>query len=62
MNILEIKNNEQEENIKKLWTTFFNTIGIKERRNKRCQMNFMPKKYWKYIIEMEGAYEKSNNR
>lgn len=62
MNILEIKNNEQEENIKKLWTTFFNTIGIKERRNKRCQMNFMPKKYWKYMTEMSEKYEKSNNR
>ena len=59
---LEIKNNEQEENIKKLWTTFFNTIGIKERRNKRCQMNFMPKKYWKYMTEMSEKYEKSNNR
>lgn len=53
---------EKEKEVENLWTTFFNTIGIKERKNNRCQMNFMPKKYWKYIIEMEGAYEKSNNR
>ena len=38
----------EEENIEKLWKTFFNTIGIK-----KVQMNFMPKKYWDYIIEME---------
>ena len=43
----------EEENIEKLWKTFFNTIGIKERENKKVQMNFMPKKYWDYIIEME---------
>ena len=53
---------EKEKEVENLWVTFFNTIGIKERKNTRCQMNFMPKKYWKYIIEMEGAYEKSNNR
>ena len=40
----------------------FKTIGIESRKNRRCQMNFMPKKYWKYIIEMEDAYEKDNNR
>ena len=53
---------EKEKEVENLWVTFFNTIGIKERKNTRCQMNFMPKKYWKYIIEMEGAYEKGNNR
>lgn len=36
-----------------LWKTFFNTISIKERTNLKCQMNFMPKKYWNNIIEME---------
>ena len=44
----------------KLWKEFFNTIGIKERQNLKCQMNFMPKKYWKNIIEMENNYEESN--
>lgn len=32
---------------------FFKTIGINERKNKKVQINFMPKKYWEYIIEME---------
>ena len=35
-----------------LWKDFYKTIGIESRKNDRCRMNFMPKKYWKYIIEM----------
>ena len=35
-----------------LWKTFYNTIGIKERKNDRCRQNFMPKRYWKHITEM----------
>ena len=48
---LDINNKENE--IEDLWKTFFKTVAIKERTNKRCQMNFMPKKYWNNIIEME---------
>ena len=36
-----------------LWKTFFKTIAIKERENKKCQMNHLPKKFWKNMIEME---------
>ena len=43
-----------------LWCAFYDTIGIKERKNIRCQMNFMPKKYWSNIIEMRNQNEKSN--
>ena len=43
----------KEENFDVLWKTFFDTIGIKERENKRCQTNNMPKKYWQYMVEME---------
>ena len=35
-----------------LWKTFFNTIAIKERTNKKLQMQFMPKKYWEDLIEV----------
>lgn len=51
-----------ENDIKNLWQEFYNTIAIKERENEKCRMNFMPKKYWKYIIEMSDELEKSNNR
>ena len=43
-----------------LWIVFFKTIGIKSRENKRCQMSFMPKKYWQNIVEMESIYEECN--
>lgn len=43
-----------------LWKTFFNTIAIKERKNLKTQMNFMPKKYWKYIIEMSDKNENNS--
>ena len=51
---LNLKFSNDEEMYEDLWKTFFNTIGIKERENKKCQMNFMPKKYWNNIIEMEN--------
>lgn len=36
-----------------LWKTFHKHIAIKERINPRLQRSFMPKKYWKYLIEMD---------
>ena len=44
---------DNEDSIEDLWKTFYKTIGIKERENKRCRQNFMPKKYWKNMLEME---------
>lgn len=43
---------KDEKQIEELWKVFYKTIGIKERKNERCRMNFMPKKYWKYITEV----------
>lgn len=53
---LMVSNNELE--IEKLWKNFYQTIGIKERKNDKCRMNFMPKKYWQYILEVSD--EKSS--
>ena len=57
---LNLELSKNEKNVENLWCCFFKTIAIKERENKKCQMNFMPKKYWKNIIEMEEEYEKDN--
>lgn len=43
-----------EENFENLWQIFYKTIGIESRKNDRCRMNFMPKKYWKYILEVRN--------
>lgn len=42
---------ENEQKYQELWKLFFNTISIKERNNPKCQRQFMPKKYWKDLIE-----------
>ena len=44
---------EEEKLYQELWKTFFKTIAIKERTNPRLQMQFMPKKYWQDLVEME---------
>ena len=49
---LDLIFSDEELEMEKLWKTFFDTIAIQERENKNCQRNFMPKKYWKYLIEM----------
>lgn len=49
------KISEEEKKFQTLWKTFFNTISIKERTNSRLQMQYMPKKYWKDIIEMSDT-------
>lgn len=48
---LKIKENKYEN----LWKCFYKNINIKERKNLRCQRNFMPKKYWKNILEVEES-------
>ena len=42
---------EEEQKYQQLWKLFFKTIAIQERKNARCQMQFMPKKYWQDLIE-----------
>ena len=42
---------EEEQKYQELWKLFFKTIAISERKNPRCQMQYMPKKYWKDLIE-----------
>lgn len=43
---------EKEKKYQELWSAFFKTIAIKERTNSRLQMQYMPKKYWKDLVEL----------
>ncbi len=36
----------------KMWQDFYKTVAISERRNEKCRRNFMPKKYWPYLLEV----------
>ncbi len=42
---------EEELYYQNLWKTFYNSIGIKERKNSKLRMQFMPKKYWQDLVE-----------
>ncbi len=42
----------EEEGYMDLWRTFFDAVSIEGRKNPRCQRNFMPKKYWRDLIEI----------
>lgn len=50
--LLNLNPSKTEKETEILWQEFYKTIGIKERKNDRCRMNFMPKKYWKNILEV----------
>ncbi|MFW6294603.1 MAG: DUF4130 domain-containing protein, partial [Halanaerobium sp.] len=41
-----------------LWKSFFSAVSIKNRLNPKLQRQFMPKKYWKYLIEKPGSSNK----
>lgn len=42
-----------EEDFRRLWKMYFETIAIKERTNPRCQKTLMPVRYWKNLTEMK---------
>lgn len=45
------KHSENEKEYQKLWKEFYNTTQIEERKNERCRMTHMPKKYWRHMTE-----------
>lgn len=42
----------EDEEYEDLWKMYFKEIAIESRENKKSQMGYMPKKYWKNIVEM----------
>lgn len=43
----------EEEHYRNLWRGYYKHMAIEERRNPAVRQNFMPKKYWKYLTEMD---------
>ena len=51
---LEIpKVSEEEKLYQEMWKAFFKTIAIKERTNPKLQAGYMPRRYWKDLIEID---------
>lgn len=40
-----------------LWTSFYDSIAIKERKNLKCQMSHMPKRFWRNLTEKNTFYK-----
>jgi len=40
-----------EKLFQKLWKSYFDTINIKERKNIKVHMQFLPKRFWKFLPE-----------
>ncbi len=41
----------QEIDFQKLWTTYYNNVNIKARKNTKLHVQHLPKRYWKYLTE-----------
>lgn len=44
---------DQEKLYQQMWKDYFKTMAIKERINTKLQIQHMPKRYWKYLTEMQ---------
>jgi len=42
---------QDEKLFQQLWQNYYDSINIKERKNLKVQMQFMPKRLWKYLPE-----------
>ncbi len=49
-----MKTESYQDEFTKLWSTFFETIGIKERENARCQRNMFPIWMRKHAVEFQN--------
>lgn len=49
---IEVTTSDEELLWQNLWKTFYKTLSIKERENKKNRMNHMPKRYWSNLVEV----------
>lgn len=51
MKKLELEYSGEEFLYQELWQEFFDTIAVKKRKNLKLQKQYMPVRYWKYLVE-----------
>lgn len=49
----EEKLSDEEASFQEMWKEYFKSITIKERINLKLQRQHMPRRYWKYLTEMQ---------
>ena len=42
-----------------MWTTYYQSMTIEERRNMKLHRQFMPRRFWKYLPEKQGFFDKT---
>jgi len=47
----DLEVSKKEAGFQAMWRTYVEHISIEARKNPKCQMNHMPKKYWKFLTE-----------
>jgi len=52
-NNMDSHNTQAESKYRGLWKSFFDTLGIAERYNPKCQRTLMPKRYWENMVEVK---------
>ena len=52
-NLNEGAKSEEEDYYKELWKAFHKAVNIKERKNTRLLLHWMPRRYWKYLPEKQ---------
>ncbi|QMU29997.1 TIGR03915 family putative DNA repair protein [Adhaeribacter radiodurans] len=50
---------EDETAYQELWQTYFNSVNIPERKNKKLHLRHIPVRYWKYLAEKQPVYSKN---
>lgn len=48
---------EREKNYQRLWQKYFTHVTIKERLNRKLHIQYLPRRYWKYLTE-KNIYSK----
>lgn len=43
---------ENEKAFRAMWKSFYKKVTIDERKNEKCRMTNMPKRFWRYMCEM----------
>ncbi|MBO8137829.1 MAG: TIGR03915 family putative DNA repair protein [Desulfotomaculum sp.] len=49
----EFRLSEEEKDYQQMWRGYFNSASVPGRTNTRLQRQFMPVRYWKYLIEKQ---------
>ncbi|MCC5912661.1 MAG: TIGR03915 family putative DNA repair protein [Clostridiaceae bacterium] len=50
----ELLLDEEELAYQEMWQSYFKSIAIKNRKNPKLQRSYMPKRYWRHLIELKN--------